>query len=88
MDKNQTYTRVTISPDLHKGLRALRVYHWQKASEHRHMSNVKPMYPHIAKWHVEQADFHIKQVQLLNEFFEIGDTAESDAYTIEDARRG
>lgn len=63
-------------------LRALRLWHWQSVGVYRNAENVYKVigassnWPELAK---NKADFHLKQVQLLNSFFEIGDTAEQDS---------
>ena len=48
-------------------LRELRLYHWQTALYFRSLDLN------------ESADFHIGFVQILNDFFPVGDTAEHDA---------
>jgi len=69
----------TLLPDsLLVSLRALRLWHWKEclkareAAKHVEFSISK-------KLANREADFHLKQVQLLNEFFETGDTAERNA---------
>lgn len=70
-------------------LRALRLWHWEHVLYRRnaakfyeegkskaHWSKVQK----FAEWQHAQADFHLKQVQLLNEFFEVGDAAQHDAH--------
>lgn len=47
-------------------LRILRLYHWRTALHFR------------AQGLNESADFHIGFVQMLNEFFDLGDTADRD----------
>lgn len=47
-----------------EGLRALRLWHWQQYQAERRQ--------------MQAGTFHLKQVQLLNDFFPIGDTAEGD----------
>ena len=64
------------------GLRALRVWHWREAMRLRKKANRQADKGVADETTIhannEKADYHIKQVQLLNEFFGIGDTAEAD----------
>lgn len=76
-------------------LRALRLWHWKKvvaarASAHRHEAyteaferdnpgKVDPYNRVIAHSHHRMANFHLGAVQVLNDFFPAGDTAEHDA---------
>jgi hypothetical protein len=59
--------------------RTLRLWHWNMARYHRNCAKAYTPKSASACVHNAQADFHIKQVQLLNVFFEVGDTAEGDA---------
>lgn len=74
------------------GLRAIRLHHWRKVENTRHMQNM--LDANITKggtqkqlelWIVQRrrmsADWklHMGYVQTLNDFFDIGDTAERDA---------
>ena len=68
-------------------LRALRLWHWEgvlyrrnaaKFYEDEKSKTNKEKAADCALWQNEQANFHLKQVQLLNSFFEVGDTAEHD----------
>ena len=71
-----------------KGLRALRLYHWKTAVKLREWAKTYEGYNPMSKTRViqnkmkiynEGSDFHMKQVQLLNEFFPPDDTAEKDS---------
>ena len=63
-------------------LRELRLWHWreamkQRARERRLESFIVPLPEKVGQAR-ELANFHIKQVQTLNDFFPMGDTAERD----------
>lgn len=61
------------------GIRHLRLWHWRQAMQHRvyEQSKADPVVKARAE---KKIGFHLKQVQLLNDFFPIfGDTAEMDA---------
>lgn len=63
-------------------LRALRLWHWQKFLHFReHEIKFKVEFPISSNDCKILADFHIKQVQLLNDFFPVDDTAEKDNET-------
>jgi hypothetical protein len=68
-------------PSLPIGLRALRLHHWRKVLLRRkqQVAYEKINSVAMAQQCREIANFHLGQVQLLNEFFYIGDTAEIDA---------
>lgn len=61
-------------------LRALRLWHWRRVLEQR--SNQQLCFNDkaykLSRSYEVSADFHLAQVQLLNEFFPVGDTAEGD----------
>ena len=62
-------------------VRALRLWHWRGVMHHRNAANfyrTKKGYEKEIEWRDRQADFHLKAVQTLNQFFEAGDTAEKD----------
>lgn len=66
-------------------LRELRLWHWEKCQVNRRVVNLVEGCEHqteykrmVAENCHKKADFHMKQVQLLNEFFPVGDTAEGD----------
>jgi len=68
-------------------LRRLRLWHWEGVLYRRNAAKFyedgksKTSYEKAkdcANWQHEQANFHLKQVQLLNSFFEVYDTAERD----------
>lgn len=65
--------------ELETQFRTLRLWHWNMARYHRNCANAYTPKSASASVHHAQADFHIKQVQLLNVFFDVGDTAEGDA---------
>lgn len=73
-----------IQVQLLDGLRLLRLDHWLRtlelrkcADDIRRSSVAKENANHI-KYYDKRANYHLSQVQLLNEFFPIGDTAEKD----------
>lgn len=70
-------------------LRALRLWHWQGVLYRRKQAewyvkreqDGKCSHNQAAvaiEWANKQADFHLLQVQALNDFFPLGDTAEND----------
>lgn len=68
-------------------LRKLRLWHWHMAMRHRKAENelieIKAKHggsslKSCIKTYSEAANLHLTAVQTLNEFFEIGDTAEQD----------
>jgi len=61
-----------------EGLRKLRLHHWQTALKLRAYGQTPGMRKSDTKHYDKKADFHLTQVQLLNNFFPIGDTAEKD----------
>lgn len=82
-------TRLFEVTDLQiSALRKLRLYHWKQYLKMvrwtQGMENVG--YPYESEFTKKRAasfrnhaTFHMKQVQVLNDFFQIGDTAEKDA---------
>lgn len=64
-------------------LRALRLWHWQQAMKYRayprelEIKNIQSLRL-VIKRYDSLAGHHLTAVQTLNEFFEIGDTAERD----------
>ena len=69
-------------------LRKLRLYHWKQFQKMDRWANGMENvgYPFESEFTTkraisfrEHATFHIQQVQALNDFFPIGDTAEQDA---------
>lgn len=71
-----------LAPETLDGLRALRLWHWKRCAEHRKKERFasKLGLDGVSWSHYERANFHLKQVQLLNDFFPApGDTAEADA---------
>lgn len=67
-------TTVTVDID---GVRHLRLWHWRQAMRHRAYEQSKDD-PAIKMRAEKKIGFHLKQVQLLNDFFAMGDTAERD----------
>lgn len=76
-----------VEPMLRDRLRTIRLWHWQMAMKHRKAetdlielkakrggSSLKS----CIKTYADAANLHLTAVQTLNEFFEIGDTAEKD----------
>lgn len=64
-------------------VRKLRLWHWQKAMHYRKMQRELEEFKtrslrDCIKRYDEAANIHLTAVQTLNEFFEIGDTAEQD----------
>lgn len=80
-------TLIPISPTSLNRLRELRLWHWRQFIKlgkwaHGH-ENASPQFNspkrvQLAKTFREGSNFHIMQVQLLNDFFPIDDTAEKD----------
>lgn len=68
-----------LPPEARERLRELRLWHWKQCGMHRRAS-VNPKRSRVLQQMNEaQADFHLKQIQTLNDFFPvIGDTAERD----------
>lgn len=62
-------------------LRALRLWHWRKTLKLRAKANDLTTSDHAAARYNSKADFHIKQVQALNELFPLGDNVEGDNAT-------
>jgi hypothetical protein len=76
-----------VEPILRDRLRGLRLWHWQMAMKHRKAENelTELKLRHggsslksCIKTYADAANLHLTAVQTLNEFFEIGDTAEQD----------
>lgn len=64
-----------LKPEVVDGLRDLRLYHWQAVLRLRTYADMRKS---DSEHYHKRANFHLGQVQLLNEFFPIGDTAERD----------
>lgn len=63
-------------------LRALRLWHWRTAAVSRRLQIIYERHASTkdeGELEKMKADFHIKQVQALNSFFKVGDTAERDS---------
>lgn len=73
---------VELSDEELAALRALRLWHWEGVLERRKRANwftLQSSHPRRfeeAEWQNKQANFHLKQVQTLNAFFNT--TAEHD----------
>lgn len=69
-----------ISDETLAKLRALRLWHWQGVLYNRKLANYYANIRNAAATESRQkkANFHLSQVQLLNDFFQMGDTAEND----------
>lgn len=76
-----------VDPLIKLKLRELRLWHWQMAMKHRKAENdlieLKARrggssLKSCIKTYADAANMHLTAVQTLNEFFEIGDTAEQD----------
>ena len=61
------------------GLRALRLYHYLAMVQLRAYANDDALEPNHRKHYNKRANVHLGFVQTLNDYFEIGDTAEGDA---------
>jgi hypothetical protein len=59
-------------------LRALRVWHWRSLLRFRNLARQAVNSDDVRRYNAE-ADTHLGFVQSLNDFFEVGDTAERDA---------
>lgn len=68
----------TMQPYIVEGLRNLRLYHWQAVLRLRRYAKDCEARRSDADHYNKRAVFHLTQVQLLNDFFPIGDTAERD----------
>jgi hypothetical protein len=68
----------TMQPYIVEGLRALRLHHWQAVLRLREYAADADMRKSDSEHYNKRANFHLTQVQLLNDFFPIGDTAEHD----------
>lgn len=73
-----------------RSLRPVRLYHWMQVLEHRRLAkSAEAQESNLGLWiaasHEKVANEHISHVQSLNEFFEIGDTAERDQIAMEAA---
>lgn len=74
--------------EVRKHLRPVRLYHWMQVLEARKCANeCREMQTNLGEWmaatHDKIANEHIGFVQSMNEFFEIGDTAEADQIKLE-----
>lgn len=77
---------IEISEEQLDRLRALRLWHWSQAMLARRMATFgeKGAFGKFIEHKLRcknlnaEADFHIQQVQTLNDFFDAGDTAEQD----------
>lgn len=77
-----------IDPEIvRNSLRPIRLYHWVKVLKHRQIardaSGSSNLGNRIADSHDKIANEHLGFVQSMNEFFEIGDTAEADQIKLE-----
>jgi hypothetical protein len=66
----------TLSTPGDNELRALRLWHWQKAMDYRRKANDQRASNYSRKCHNANADMHIKAVQALNDV--VSGTAEQD----------
>lgn len=72
-----------VDPLVKMKLRGIRLWHWQQAMKYRaaqrHLEtfNSRSLRDCIKRYD-EAASVHLSAVQTLNEFFDIGDTAEQD----------
>ena len=72
-----------VDPLIKMKLRELRLWHWQQAMRYREQQRTLEEFKSRSlqdciKNYDKFASFHLTQVQTLNEFFIIGDTAEQD----------
>jgi len=70
---------VKLSPEQIDGLRALRLYHYLAMVQLRAYANDDGLEPGHRKHYNKRANVHLGFVATLNDYFEIGDTAEGDA---------
>jgi hypothetical protein len=68
----------TVAPEQLAQVRELRLWHWMRVVQNRHLAQRAASGTMIREYNL-QADQHLKFVQVLNDFFPIGDTAEQDA---------
>ena len=71
---------LTVTSETMRQLRALRLWHWRGVLYRR---NAQQFYEAkgnatSAQWQEQQANFHMRAVQTLNDFFPMGETAEQD----------
>lgn len=66
-----------LGHDSMQDLRELRLWHWNRLLAERRMQEMVS-HPLLVAGYKRLADFHLKQVQTLNMFFPVGDTAEQD----------
>ena len=69
----------TMQPYIVEGLRALRLYHWQTVLRLRSYAADADMRKSDSEHYNKRANFHMTQVQLLNDFFPVGDDVTKDA---------
>lgn len=74
--------------EVRKHMRPVRLYHWMHVIAARDRANeARAMESNLGEWiaatHDKIANEHLGFVQSMNEFFEIGDTAESDQIKLE-----
>jgi hypothetical protein len=69
--------RINCSLEGQKRLRELRLWHWKQVLIWRDLAKYASS-RHFADSYNKAADEHIKFVQTLNDFFDVGDTAEKD----------
>lgn len=78
MNNEEGVILIGMTAERLEGLRALRLYHWQVALRLRAYAADADMRKSDSEHYNKRANFHLTQVQLLNDFFPIGDTAEHD----------
>lgn len=78
IERNMMPHAEPLPPALIEGLRALRLWHWQAVLRLRVYAADADMRKSDSEHYNKRANFHLMQVQLLNDFFPIGDTAEHD----------
>lgn len=66
-----------LGNDLMQDVRGLRLWHWVQMINRRNLAEGATM-KYFKDLDNRFADFHLKQVQTLNMFFPVGDTAEQD----------
>ncbi len=76
--------------EVRKHLRPIRLFHWMHVlAARKKASECRDMQSNLGEWlaatHDKIANEHLGFVQSMNEFFDIGDTAEADQIALENS---
>lgn len=79
--QDEAFAKAKADKETQERLRNLRLWHWSMVSYHRSTAvDMRRREDRMGGvYHDAQANFHLKAVQTLNDFFPVGDTAEQDA---------